>query len=90
MQGAFLSLGLLASAAVGVAAAEELKIDVTQAVECERKTQKGDRISVHYRGRLESNGQEFDASALSPQTQAIVHTDFPLSPPRSREVWLVS
>ncbi|ROT39954.1 hypothetical protein SODALDRAFT_309611 [Sodiomyces alkalinus F11] len=62
MQGALLSLGLLASAAVGVLAAEDLRIDVTQAVECERKSQSGDRISVHYRGKLQSNGQEFDAS----------------------------
>ncbi|KAL2151519.1 hypothetical protein VTH82DRAFT_6617 [Thermothelomyces myriococcoides] len=62
MQHAFLSLALLASAAVGALASDELKIDVTRPVECERKTQKGDRISVHYRGTLQSNGQKFDAS----------------------------
>lgn len=58
-----LSLSLLAaSAAVGVMAADDLKIDVTLPVECERKTVKGDKISVHYRGTLQSNGEKFDAS----------------------------
>jgi FK506-binding protein 2 len=62
MQSALLSLSLLASAAVGVLAADDLKIDVTLPVECERKSQKGDKIDVHYRGTLQSNGQKFDAS----------------------------
>jgi FK506-binding protein 2 len=31
-------------------------------VECSRKTIAGDKISVHYRGPLESDGSEFDAS----------------------------
>ncbi|KAK0750382.1 hypothetical protein B0T18DRAFT_322451 [Schizothecium vesticola] len=58
-----LSLSLLAaSAAVGVLAADDLKIDVTLPVECERKTVKGDKVSVHYRGTLQSNGEKFDAS----------------------------
>ena len=30
--------------------------------ECTRKTQKGDKISVHYRGTLAADGSEFDAS----------------------------
>jgi FK506-binding protein 2 len=42
--------------------AEDVKIEVTRAVECERKTQKGDKISVHYKGTLASDGSEFDAS----------------------------
>ncbi|TEY38090.1 hypothetical protein BOTCAL_0501g00040 [Botryotinia calthae] len=45
--------------------AAEVKIEVTKAVECERKTQVGDKIHVHYRGNLEENGKvgkEFDAS----------------------------
>jgi len=63
MKGLLLSLSLLASAAVGsVAAAEELGIDITQAVECDRKTKSGDKISVHYRGTLQSDGTKFDAS----------------------------
>ncbi|ORY57907.1 peptidylprolyl isomerase [Pseudomassariella vexata] len=61
MQRPILLLSLVASAAVGVLAAE-LKIDVTQEVECERKTQKGDQVEMHYRGTLESNGNKFDAS----------------------------
>jgi len=59
----FITLSTLAVAAVGLVAAEsELKIDVTHAAECSRKTQKGDKIDVHYRGTLASNGQKFDAS----------------------------
>ncbi len=62
MQRILLSLSLLASAAVGALASDDLKIDVTLPVECERKSQKGDQIDVHYRGTLQSNGQQFDAS----------------------------
>ena len=58
-----LSLAVLA-ATLGLVAADELKIDVTHAVECERKSQKGDAIEVHYRGTLASNGEKFDASML--------------------------
>ncbi|KAL8393200.1 hypothetical protein RB595_003122 [Gaeumannomyces hyphopodioides] len=58
----FASLSLLASAAVGVLAAEELQIDVTQAVECERKTKSGDTVHVHYTGTLKENGKKFDSS----------------------------
>ncbi|EFX01848.1 fkbp-type peptidyl-prolyl cis-trans isomerase [Grosmannia clavigera kw1407] len=61
MQPIALSLSLLASAVVGALAAV-LKIDVTLPVECDRRTQKGDKIQVHYRGTLQSNGQKFDAS----------------------------
>ncbi|KAL7939193.1 hypothetical protein V8C35DRAFT_2374 [Trichoderma chlorosporum] len=59
---AALILSALASCAIGVVAAEDLKIEVTHAVECERKTQKGDKLSMHYRGTLASNGEKFDAS----------------------------
>ncbi|CAG9955238.1 unnamed protein product [Clonostachys rosea f. rosea IK726] len=44
------------------AASAELKIDVTRKVKCERKTQKGDQVKMHYHGSLESNGEKFDAS----------------------------
>lgn len=65
MQHILLSLSLLASAAVGVLATDDLKIDVTTAVECERTSQKGDTVKVHYRGTLQSNGQKFDASKIT-------------------------
>ncbi|CCC06604.1 hypothetical protein SMACR_07387 [Sordaria macrospora] len=58
MKSILLSLSLLASATVGVLASEELGIDVTVPVECARKTRKGDKINVHYRGTLQSNGQQ--------------------------------
>lgn len=59
---AALLLSALASCAIGVVAAEDLKIDVTHSVECERKTKKGDKLSMHYRGTLLANGKQFDAS----------------------------
>ncbi|KAI0845469.1 hypothetical protein F5Y00DRAFT_246294 [Daldinia vernicosa] len=60
----FLPLSLVASIAVGALASSssDLKIDVTLPVECDRKTEKGDNIQVHYRGTLASNGKKFDAS----------------------------
>ncbi|KAF2437058.1 hypothetical protein EJ08DRAFT_11575 [Tothia fuscella] len=39
-----------------------LNIEVTEAATCNRKTVAGDKIEVHYRGTLESDGTEFDAS----------------------------
>jgi hypothetical protein len=56
-----ISLAALATCASTILA-EDVKIEVTRAVECERKTQKGDKISVHYKGTLASDGSEFDAS----------------------------
>ncbi|TLD21521.1 hypothetical protein PspLS_09106 [Pyricularia sp. CBS 133598] len=71
------SLSLLTSAAVTVLAAEELGIEVTQAVNCERKTKSvsgpdvpqqkpedvnGDTVHMHYKGTLQSTGDKFDAS----------------------------
>ncbi|OCL13718.1 hypothetical protein AOQ84DRAFT_310073 [Glonium stellatum] len=48
--------------AVALALDKPLDIEVTQEVECSRKTQAGDTIDVHYRGTLASDGSEFDAS----------------------------
>ena len=56
-----LSLAVLASATWAVLADDELKIDVTHNVECERKTKEGDNISVHYKGAL-TDGTKFDSS----------------------------
>ena len=39
-----------------------LDIQVTSPVECERKTTSGDKVEVHYRGTLQADGTEFDAS----------------------------
>lgn len=64
---ASLLLSALTSAAVGMAAAEGLDIKVTQAVECDRKTQKGDTVSMHYHGSLADTGKKFDASQSSPE-----------------------
>lgn len=57
----FLPLSL-AALATAVLAEESVTVDVTRAVECDRKTQRGDRIQVHYRGTLQAGGSEFDAS----------------------------
>jgi FK506-binding protein 2 len=61
----FLSIAILASAATVVLAADVI-VEVTRAVECDRKSKKGDKISVHYRGNLQeedgSVGKQFDAS----------------------------
>jgi len=57
-----LILSLVASVAIGTVAAEELKIEVTLPVECDRKSKTGDNIQVHYRGTLAADGSQFDAS----------------------------
>ena len=41
---------------------EHLATEVVTPVECSRKTVAGDKIHVHYRGTLEKDGSEFDAS----------------------------
>ncbi|KAI4181814.1 MAG: hypothetical protein LQ346_006691 [Caloplaca aetnensis] len=42
--------------------AAKVTTEYTHTNECSRKTQRGDSIQVHYRGTLESDGKEFDAS----------------------------
>ncbi|KAL6877000.1 hypothetical protein J3F83DRAFT_727772 [Trichoderma novae-zelandiae] len=59
---AALLLSAVASCAIGLVAAEDLKIEVTHPVECDRKSQKGDKLSMHYRGTLAKTGDKFDAS----------------------------
>jgi hypothetical protein len=64
------TMKLLSFLVLAAAAAASLDIEVTQAVECERKTQKGDAIQVHYDGRLQSNGKQFDSSMPSGRGRA--------------------
>ncbi|KAF2009308.1 hypothetical protein BU24DRAFT_358980 [Aaosphaeria arxii CBS 175.79] len=52
----------LLPAAFAIINNEHLKTEVTTPAECARKTVAGDKINVHYRGTLESDGSEFDAS----------------------------
>ncbi|TKA68946.1 hypothetical protein B0A55_08237 [Friedmanniomyces simplex] len=39
-----------------------LDIQVQHSTECSRKSARGDKVEVHYRGTLEKDGSEFDAS----------------------------
>ena len=48
--------------AATLATAAELQIDVTNPVECKRKTTNGDTVKMHYRGTLADSGKQFDAS----------------------------
>ncbi len=57
-----LALAVVASAASCVSALDDLKVDVTYKVDCERKSQVGDKIFAHYTGTLASNGNKFDSS----------------------------
>lgn len=45
-----------------VAYAAEVGIEVTRPVECTRKSQKGDKLSMMYKGTLQSDGSQFDSS----------------------------
>ncbi|KAL4922106.1 FK506-binding protein 2 [Aspergillus aurantiobrunneus] len=53
---------ILTLALTGFSHAAELGIETTHAVECKRKTTKGDSVAMHYRGTLAADGSEFDAS----------------------------
>ncbi|BCS28376.1 peptidylprolyl isomerase family protein FPR2 [Aspergillus puulaauensis] len=53
---------IVALALAGFTHAADLGIETTHAVECNRKTVKGDNVKMHYRGKLASDGSEFDAS----------------------------
>ncbi|KAF2202508.1 hypothetical protein GQ43DRAFT_368974 [Delitschia confertaspora ATCC 74209] len=63
---------LLAAVPAVLALDKPLNIEVTTPAECTRKTKAGDRINVHYRGTLESDGSEFDASYNRGQPLAFV------------------
>lgn len=58
-----LLLPILTLLGLAVAVPEGLIIEnLTPDVTCTRKTKSGDKIDVHYRGTLASDGTEFDAS----------------------------
>lgn len=54
------ALALLAGSVLALD--KPLNIEVTTAKECTRKTVRGDKVKVHYRGTLEADGKEFDSS----------------------------
>ncbi|CAG5178210.1 uncharacterized protein ALTATR162_LOCUS8586 [Alternaria atra] len=55
-------LALATAAVADIINNDHLKTEVLTEVKCTRKTQVGDTVNVHYRGTLESDGSEFDAS----------------------------
>ena len=55
-------LSLLATAPLLTLAADPLTITPTLRHSCKRPTAAGDNIKMHYRGKLESMGVQFDAS----------------------------
>jgi FK506-binding protein 2 len=55
-------LALLPLLGFALALDKPLNIEVTTSAECNRKTKRGDSVAVHYRGTLEKDGSEFDAS----------------------------
>lgn len=61
-----MKLPLVLLATLGLASAAELGIEVTHAVECERKSKAGDPIEVHYKGTFADSGEKFDSSRFYP------------------------
>lgn len=53
---------MLAAESALATTGEKVKIQIDKAVECERKSKKGDTIFVHYRGTLQDGGKQFDSS----------------------------
>ncbi|CAK9437093.1 uncharacterized protein LODBEIA_P15260 [Lodderomyces beijingensis] len=52
---------LISSVLAATPSPDELKIDIVKSVTCKRKTQRGDSVSVHYKGTFE-DGKKFDSS----------------------------
>lgn len=73
---------------IGLVAAEGLKIEVTHSLECDRKTQNGDQISMHYKGTLAGSGTKFDASMFAPILRSKVPANRCLLPKATTEVSL--
>ncbi|KAF2877789.1 FK506-binding protein 2 precursor [Massariosphaeria phaeospora] len=58
----FTSLRALSVSLLVSLVSAQLGIEVTKEADCSRKTQDGDKISVNYRGSLQSDGSVFDSS----------------------------
>ncbi|GAB7358458.1 hypothetical protein MBLNU230_g2522t1 [Neophaeotheca triangularis] len=54
------ALALLATSVTALEKPLDIQTDVAK--ECKRRTKTGDKVEVHYRGTLEADGSEFDAS----------------------------
>ncbi|KAG9187661.1 FK506-binding protein 2 [Alternaria panax] len=57
-----MKLALVLALATAAVAEIHLETEVLTEAKCTRKTQVGDKVNVHYRGTLASDGSEFDAS----------------------------
>lgn len=55
-------LSALALLSPVIVSGQSLDINTTRHVECDRKTQKGDKITVNYKGTLQKDGTQFDSS----------------------------
>lgn len=61
------SIAVTGSIVCGSADEEQLRVEVLELPEsCERRSEEGDMLSMKYRGTLESDGSEFDASREEP------------------------
>ncbi|RKF58882.1 FK506-binding protein 2 [Golovinomyces cichoracearum] len=63
---------LAAVSSVIATTGDKCQVEIVRAVECDRKTRKGDQISLHYRGSLQDGGKQFDTSYDSGEPLSIL------------------